>query len=274
MITDQYWFEIINSENLQNPLPALRQTVADIIPVFKNNDFFAGKKRIRAYVIDVMGNQADYKLMSDAAASISGGIIFLSPLLSADACRLAGDFPDKQIAVFGFQPEADCGAENYRIFSIDHSSAYFEAGSWAAREGTEVFPLFYTGTERAAEMMEAFKDGWKKVSDEKLPEMKEILRPDETQVIDSYIKSVENSPGCIAAVLAGPLTVTVLDRLDGLSVRILTEKVRLWSESGYSVSASIELSPVKMLSEAVTYAGTESYGTKPVIKAEFILYEN
>jgi len=271
LITDKYWLEIIERESSQNPLLLLRKSVLDMIPFLNNSNIFAGKKKIKTYVVDVQGNQDDYSQISEAAASIPKGVIILSPLLSGEACRLAGDYPEKKIIVFSRPTDESCGELNFNKIYMDYESSYHDAGSWAASQDVNVYPLFFTGTEGSASLFEAFLGGWKEMTDKDAPEILELQKPGDTHIIDSFVDLIDNDPGCIAAVFAGPLTGTALDRLDGNSAGILGEHLLLWPDARYSVSASIELSPLKMLTEAVTYVSAESYGKDSSIKAEFIL---
>jgi hypothetical protein len=137
-----------------------------------------------------------------------------------------------------------------------------------------VYTLFFTETSQTAAEKEAFLEGWAKADGGNEPAVLKIKNISDTATVDIFVDKIENSPECIAAVFAGPLGVTALDRLDGLSCEILSEHLGIWPHSLYSEAATIELEPAKMLLHAVTYYNTETYGDKVVVEAEFILHEN
>lgn len=270
LITDQYWYQMIVKENSDNPVLAARQSVFELIPFIGNEDVFAGRKKVRTSVIEVGGRSVLYNQVAETVSTIKSGTVILSPLFSYVAAELAEKNPDKRIIAFSQLPQMQRAPPNCSFIRLSRAEAFSAAGKWAASQQESVFPLFFTGGSSGNAEKDAFSEGWKQVTAENPIDITILSNSDDTKTVDKWVGKVEKAEGCIAAVFAGPLTVTALDRLDGVNCRIISEYTALWSGSGYSEEAVIELSPVKILTETVIYCSAESYDDNKVIEAEFI----
>ena len=274
-LTDQYWYQLIRTENSLHPVLALRQSVYDFLPFGKEADVFAGRKKLKTRVIQVTGGAGDYESLSDAAGAAGGGAVLLSPLFSAAATNLAQDYPGLDFFTFsaGTRPDDSGTPANLHYIDADYDQAFSEAGRWAFNTERPVFSVFFTGDERLLAGKKAYEAGWREAAGGQAPQITEIRRTEGDPGVDDFVGRVDAAGECAAAVFAGPLTASILERFDGFGVSVAAEHLGLWRDAGFDAAASVELPPSAMLEAAVIYISAGNYDAPGIVKAEFIQYD-
>ena len=272
LITDRFWFLLLEQELLENPLSELKKSVYEAVPVLEKNTFRAGGRSVKVTVIDIDQRQSDIALLNGAVSQVRSGTVILSPILADAAESAAAARPDLVFIIPLFQKEGSL-PENIIPAIMDYRKAYYDAGSWAASEGSEVKGLFFTGTNRFEDAGNSFVEGWSDVRGSEKLNFIEILMTDaaDNDFINEFSSSVSDWNG-IAAVFAGPYNEAVLSSLDGAGIRVITEHLSPWNSAGFNAAGSIELRVEKVISEIVKQISTDNYGEAIVIEAEFILH--
>ena len=271
LVTDNFWNVILEEELHRSVLSQLLVKVRDIWPFEISNSIRLEGKRIDRQVINLSGGDSE---LQSIRRIIKGkeGIIILSPIFSIYGCELAQENPGLVFFAPCPAPPSECNGENLFYSVFDYSKAMYEAGAWAAEQIIKTSAIFYTGENGYRKRSEAFKHGWKSVKslDEiKILEVRSLDRINE-QTIEDFQTEL-NADSALAVVFAGPENNAVLEELDGGSYGILSENLMAWPESGFNTVASVELGPVRVLTEIIKSISIDSYGAGVSVKAEFFL---
>ena len=273
LITDQYWNLILEQELSDNPLEKLRKGIFNSIPFLQNNNVIINRKVIKKNVVLMDTLTDDTAIIQDSIQNSDCDIVIFSPLLSDYAASIAEQFSEMVFIVLSSVPSEDY-EENLFFVNIDYSKAFFDAGVWAATQDIDVQAVFMNAENKDFNAAETFKDGWKTL---KPSEELDLLLLNTNEELDSddfdSFESSFNDGEKIAAVFAGPYNESLLSKLDGHQAIILTERLQPWHSAGYNAAGSIEIGPVKMLTEIINFINIDTYKNGEVIEAEFFLYE-
>jgi hypothetical protein len=267
LISDRYWRFMLEHEKKQESLYRLKKRVDELIPFRESGYISVEENRIRVLTAAAEDGDAGLSAVSDLIKESGEKVFILSPLISHMTCSLAELFPECIIIGLGDNPAGSCAAGNAGMIIYSYSEAFFEAGSWAARNGLNTNALFYTGSGYRSNM-DAFVNGWNSVNTEAELTVNDFSDVDDTAFIDSY-KGQFGSDDDVAAVFAGPHNQTVLELMDGTDRRIISQHLLLWRNTRYNVIGTVDITPVQLLAGALKYVNKGVYRPEEAIEASF-----
>ncbi|HAK44408.1 MAG TPA: hypothetical protein DCO79_00580 [Spirochaeta sp.] len=273
LVTDQFWNTMLEAELYRNPLDKFIRDTKEVLRFISSEKLSIEGERISRYIAEAVGDVSDFELIKQIIGETEG-IIILSPLYAIYGCELAEIFSERFFIIPCLRPPSECSAGNIAFFVFDYTAACSEAGRWAAGQHKPVFAIFYTADELYKQKNKAFLDGWTSQRDVNELDITEFSKADELseELLERYRTMVFEDEG-LAAVFAGPYNETVLKRFDGGGTKFLSEDLQAWQGADFNAAGTVELSPVKILSNIVKSINADNYRNRKTIKAEFFLYD-
>ncbi len=273
LITDQFWDIALNRELEADKFYSLKNAVFSHIPFLQSESFRLKGKKVKKIVIEAEGKDKDRAAVADAVKNCGESYIILSPLFSAEAGEIAGEYTDKIFVLTGTGSTA--GTDNTVKVVYDYKKAFHSAGVWAGTRDEKTHAVFFKDEKLYPDSESSFISGWETVNERKNLNVSSVKDTEVSgnDLLTGYEAFFQGGEG-IAAVFAGPYTETVVTGLSDKPVSVVTINSGPWNFAGYSIAASIELGTIRILTEIVNYISIDNYDDPILIEAEFFLYQN
>ena len=273
LITDEYWNAMLEEQLESEPVFKIKKYISEFLPVNLTDTFRVEGKKIKKHIVYGSSNRFDQGELLSAVEESRASVLIISPLLDSFAVFLAESEPSRTFLVPVFEKEGKGGDEelpkNLIFLELDYSDACREAGIYAASMNLDTSAVFFSGNS----CFESFMAGWNTVRKEEDLTVTRFSDPDNISEddINHFTGSVIADKGT-AVVFAGPHTGTYLSGFESSSVKVVTENLQSWRFTGFSAAASVELTALKIVSDAVKISAAGNYGDGKKIKAEFFSY--
>ncbi len=278
LVTDRYWNAMLEQEYKPGLIKKIKIFIEEHTGLnFENNLRIDGKK-IRLDLIEDDSVLGSVEKLSNEIRTASEDTVLLSPYISSAAEELAAMFPDKKIVALKADDNQNSESftetvENLYHLIWDYEAAFLSAGKHAAEFDKTLIGIFYTGTPEFLNQYETFMKGFDSINPAVEKDIIKFTNIDDKNVVKKFNEKIVNHDIFSAAVFAGPYNPDILAGEEGAGTEdILSANTLIWSNSGFQVKGSVELTPLTVLSYGIREFSAKDAENSKKIYADFILY--